>query len=172
MVWLVVLLVVVIIIMASKSSKRESSLNVDEIVRSAVGQIDLGKKAATAEKVIQNYGAALENGGALICFPNSLLQNSKEEITRSFQTYVNYLKNTERLTPEVVTMLGNAFSVIDYFIEDFEANIINNTHQRIKNGEIPGSREKHLYETFQVQLLQSRGNRYVEFNKMICRTTA
>ncbi|OGM98129.1 MAG: hypothetical protein A2735_00270 [Candidatus Yanofskybacteria bacterium RIFCSPHIGHO2_01_FULL_41_21] len=107
-----------------------------------------------AEKIINNYGAALgvgTNGTARLI---SLLPASKAKIRYAFYVYIAELVKNSQLTKEIGNNLVGAYIGLRSFIDDKKADKFNKIHRQIeeevktKNNSDIDTEEKKEYMDF------------------------
>lgn len=102
-----------------------------------------------AEKIINAYGAALAAGSKYIARKKSLLPCSKAKIRLAFYIYLKYLVQNKLLTQQSKNHFVTAYCSLNSFIEDDDAETINEIGIKIANNEDNAINEREKEKYFQ-----------------------
>lgn len=119
------------------------------------------------QTIVQNYGKSLAQGVNGIARPISLLQNSKDEIQQAIKDYIIYLRGDNKLTDDLYGELSTAYSVIDHFIDDDRADIINKVFFQLKSHDNVPSSDLEVYYDFMDNSFTNCTERMIELDELI-----
>lgn len=127
----------------SYEREERNQKDIKEFIDRAFPPEKIDKKVLEAEKILNLYAGIIVNGLKTgIAFKKSLLPHSVARIKQAYFTYVDYVIKTEgKLSEADEIMFTDSYSRLDFFIEDEEADEINelfllhkNNHERIEIG--------------------------------------
>ncbi len=127
-----------------------------------------------AEKIINAFGAALGKGVDGIARSESLLPCSKIKIRQAFIVYIDELIKIKHFKEKDYNDLVTAYSYISHFVDDQEAQLINDIFKKTTQGEIPEKLKVFMTENMSILPLSDMAemNQYVkECNKKYEYTT-
>jgi len=125
------------------------------------------EKENRAEKIVNNYGAALTKGTNGIARPISLLKNSKKEIVKAFKYYVKSLKKHDMLTDKVYWTLAETYSFLEHFVEDDLAEKINYVHNNRLKGDSIDPTDHKIYQEFKSNVFLKGAEKMNEFSELV-----
>jgi len=103
------------------------------------------------DRIIKDYSDALAKGTSGIARPESLLSNSKQEISDAIKDYIRELVRQDKLTPNIHSPLTTAFLSLNQFIEDERLNSINKIQSKLTNNLTLTSDEQNEFQEFMQQ---------------------
>lgn len=124
-----------------------------------------------AEKIVNNYGGAIADGEGVFR-KQSTLTCSKTKIRYAFYVYIDAIINDKGCLPEKIGQdLVAAYSMLDSFIPDKEADRLNKIYEMFKSKQLnPENSEdkKQITEYFSLVTNAMRnGNYFDEINEFI-----